>query len=189
MHRSPLAFLGTCSLLLVMLSACSTSCDPRKGGLIGGLKGISGCYEERVGEKGSELESETELKAQSQQTATELKTKREEQASRRLELQQKADILERRLANLRGDLAQAKSELGPGNAELLELESEVRCLEQRRNAILGASQPDAKCLDGVDATQDTVKGANLDQSEKELNRIESRIRELEEALAEAIQKL
>ena len=98
-------------ILTTALIACSVSSDPRQGGLLGGLRGLStGTYDARVQQRQAELDHQQdisqELKEQADNLENEAKAKDIALASE----QQILSEIENDLSNLKSDLNRLNSE-------------------------------------------------------------------------------
>lgn len=97
------------SLLLVAVVLCSTACqtsdDPREGGFIGGVQGLSsGRYEQRIQEREERLKRLQEMQRELETERTGLEEDQQEHLSAYQAEQEKLRDLSRQMQSLRGKL-------------------------------------------------------------------------------------
>lgn len=139
----------------VALGACATTDDPREGGLIGGVQGLSsGAYERRVREREDNLAKLRAVQAELEQEGVALtaeKSKRRQvvdQERRKLaELEADVGALERRLAELDGSGS-------AGDQRIQELQDRLAGLKDR----LARQGRDIDRLEGGGSAADALEG-------------------------------
>jgi len=120
---------------VVLLSACATTDDPREGGFISGVQGLSsGTYERRVREREDNLEK---LRAMQQELEREGAALETEKSAREQALAQER----RKLAELDGDIRSLEARLaeldqarGAGDERVRDLQARLAELKGRLNA-------------------------------------------------------
>jgi hypothetical protein len=112
-------------LMLITLSGCATTSDPREGGLFGGIKGItSGAYDDRIRQRQMQL-------AQQQETNIELREK-SQVLERQVQLRHQELVAEqKRLVKLQDDLSQLESEVSALTAKSDRQKQDISALKQK----------------------------------------------------------
>ena len=135
-HRRWTAMVA--SAAFIGAAACQTSDDPRQGGLISGIAGLSsGGYEKRLEKKRADLEA-AELQRAALEDEAE-KARREQAAATAERLQS-----EERLASLDGDIKNLTQRLAEADrahkleaAEVDRFQDEVKALQEQRDLLAG----------------------------------------------------
>lgn len=139
-------------ILICMLTSCAVSTDPRQGGFIGGLSGISsGAYENRVQQRNADLASKKNLNSNLQQESQGLKNEVQSQKQILASDQQQLAKMERNLASLESDIKRFSASSAKQNAELAAIRSKSKDLQkqvqsQKSAALVLLNQAD-KCAD------------------------------------------
>lgn len=150
----------TSGALAVWLSGCASSGDPREGGLLGGMQGLSsGSYDQRIREREARL-------AALQETQGALVEERESLDRSRADAEQQLAMETRRLANLQGDVSQLRSQLNRLEAEQGVQDSRVAGLRERLESLQAGMDRQQRALDALEGSG--VSDTELDRRRREL---------------------
>lgn len=144
------------------LVGCATTTDPREGGLLGGIQGMStGAYDQRVQEREDRLE-------QLRQTQRELQTEREDLEARKARQGREVALERERLAALDRDVTGLSRQVDGLSARHGEDDQRVQALQGRLNDLQGRMKSQQSALDALE-------GSGMGDAETDLRR-----RQLEE---------
>jgi chromosome segregation ATPase len=150
----------TSGVLVGLLSGCASSGDPREGGLLGGIQGLSsGGYEQRIREREERL-------AALRETQSELAEQRESLDRSRADAEQQLAMETRRLADLQVDVSQLRAELNRLEAEHGEQDSRVARLRERLETLQAGMDSQQNALDALEGSG--VSDAELERRRREL---------------------
>lgn len=142
--KTPL--LAAAALGLVLPLAACNSEDPNKGGLFGGVGGLStGNYQRRVDDKGRQVTAEQQRNEELRQQAARSQADERATTAEKAELRRRSSALDADLARLRGQLGSATARTDQGRAELARLRGELDSLQRSNDlAAQDPTLPDAE---------------------------------------------
>ncbi|MDR9440830.1 MAG: hypothetical protein RI841_15225 [Halomonas sp.] len=148
------------ALVMLLVSGCASSGDPREGGLVGGMQGLSsGGYDQRIREREERL-------AALRETQGELAEERESLDRSRADAEQQLAMETRRLADLQGDVSQLRAELNRLEAEQGVQDSRVAGLRERLETLQAGMDRQQNALDALEGSG--VSDTELDRRRREL---------------------
>lgn len=148
------------ALAALLLGGCASSGDPREGGLVGGIQGITGGgYEQRVRDREARL-------AALHDTQGELVQERESLDRSRDEAERQLAMETRRLSELQGDVSQLRSELNRLAADQGAQDSRVAGLRERLDSLQAGMDRQQGALDALEGSG--VSDSELDRRRREL---------------------
>jgi len=155
--------------LPLLLAGCATTDDPRQGGFIGGLGGLSsGRYEERVQSRQSSLDSVRAARAdlQTEQSALE---DQKTVSQRRLQAERKKlATLQSETRELSAKVGALKSEDAQRQAQIADLKRRIADLEARIQAASRSQSADALEGSGTPAGDQDVRRQQLEAQRRQL---------------------
>ena len=127
---------------LVMALGCSPSTDPRKGGLVGGVVGLSsGAYEERVQARRDSLSRLESIQAKLKQDTANLEVEKRssdvrlsEEQNRLRTLQENTEALATNVRHLSENLSKDDARVDSVRAGVIGLEKKIKSVERATNA-------------------------------------------------------
>jgi chromosome segregation ATPase len=155
---------GAISLaVLAPLAACVVSDDPRQGGIIGGIGGLSsGAYDKRIQDRQN---ASTALKAENEALENRLKevqARQDAAAKERAAAESQLATLKQDISSLRTKLTGAEKEKLAGTAAIGKLKRELASLEAEAG-IGGSGSPQPQRPQEIDAKRKQLEAA-LDEA-------------------------
>ncbi|MCG5495598.1 hypothetical protein [Ectothiorhodospira variabilis] len=128
------------------LVGCATTTDPREGGLLGGIQGMSsGAYDQRVQEREDRL-------ARLRETQRELESEREDLEARKARQSHEVALERERLAALDRDVTGLSRQVEGLSARHGEDDARVKELQTRLDDLQGRMQSQQSALDALEGT-------------------------------------
>lgn len=161
--RSGSFFMVAGLLSLSLASGCNTT-DPNKGGLFGGIGGLtSGSYQKGVDQRKKTLEDEKDTQ---------------------ISLQREADRTDQQNQALEAEIAKNQAQLDALNQDIAALQSKIRSAKTKQGADQAKLDALQAELNDIDAKTE-AQSLNIDEVEKQakLAELQRRKEQLEEALA------
>jgi chromosome segregation ATPase len=149
-----------CVLLLLFVGGCAST-DPREGGLIGGVQGIStGEYEDRVEERKERLQRLKEIQQELDENQAALEAEKEAKAVEIGEQQRQLDELDKKTEALGADIDRFEAGLGEEAAKKEELRESLTKLQNEIDSL----------------SEESAKGIEVEQLEAERSALEEEYR-------------
>jgi hypothetical protein len=126
---------------VVLVSACQTTCDPHERVIFGGYRGVlSGCYEERAEKQKEAIRQELLKQQKEEQKAVEIHKENMLVQRKKKEAIERLAALAGSIRLLRRSLLKEEQRKSAEAAELRNVESELRMLEELRNVAVMADK-------------------------------------------------
>ena len=150
--RSAAALAATLAAALaatLALAACEVTDDPRRGGLVSGIWGLStGAYDERLEERETRLEAERRSNEDLERDLEDLQREEARLAAQKDVFNATMVRLARKLHDLEAELRAFERSESADRAKVMELEADIRDLERRhREAGLASEEDDRREFD------------------------------------------
>lgn len=157
------------ALLPAMLGGCATTDDPREGGMIGGIGGLSsGRYEERVQSRQSSLESLRAARAEIQTEQSSLESQKTTSQRRLQAERKKLAAIESETHELSGRVRSLKSEDAQRQAQIADLKRRMADLEGRIQTASRTQGADALEGTGTPTSDPDVRRQQLEAQRRQL---------------------
>ncbi len=116
----------------LLLGACATTDDPREGGFIGGVQGLSsGAYDRRIQEREESLRRLNEIKRELGSEQERLSSERQRSQARLAELQRQLSRLDQEVARLTRRLEREQQQLAGDREKTAGLKRDLGQLRQQ----------------------------------------------------------
>jgi chromosome segregation ATPase len=138
--------LAICIILTATITGCATSSDPRKGGLFGGLNGISsGAYDSRIQQRKVDLRRQEIINQDLKEKSETLGNEANAWEAKLTSEQQRLDDLDENLISLESDVNNLIARTAKQKTEIakfkLKIEDQRRRIKSRKSA-LKTADPD-----------------------------------------------
>lgn len=141
----------------MVLAGCATSDDPHAGGFISGAQNLAtGGYEKRIKAREGELRDEQAQEALLTVRAAEIRREREKVAARLAEAETRLGALERKIKELKAEIAGEKSERSAEWARLQEVETGLVELHAAVDRVHKQEAPVEQSLQEVEEIQSVL---------------------------------